>query len=204
MTSESFNNSSQVSLNERISTLNSDTSNRRNYSKEIFDCINEIRKSPINMIGKLDYVSAFIVSKDTGQQILSYGNSIRISLIRGIPKFNETKRLLLDRKPVKPLIYNEELTIDIPEDPALWVDHKTVVELVQKKQKELVSKYDFFGFHYDYGAADPMISSVLMLVDDNKCNDRRRENILNPNFSQIGISHKGHRKRFCSYFVFVG
>lgn len=156
------------------------------------------------MVEKLDYVSAFIVSDSMGQLILSYGSSIRVGLIEGIPKFNEAKNFLLQRKPTKPLIIKEELKIDIPEDPNLWTDHKSIMELIVKKQKELIGRYNFFGFHYDYGVSNALISLVLMIVDDNKCNNRRRENIMNPNFTEIGISYRQLRKRFCSYYIFVG
>jgi hypothetical protein len=72
------------------------------------------------------------------------------------------------------------------------------------KKSKKSSEYSIFGFHFDFGMHDPVISSVLQLVDDNNCENRRRYNIMNSEYKAVGITNKVQGKKFVSYFFFAG
>ena len=105
---------------------------------------------------------------------------------------------------LKSLEFRSELKLDIPSEIEHWLNQDKIHELIISKQKELEGKYKLYGFHSDFGMIDSVLSAVLQIVDDNNCGNKRRFNILNPDFKYVGISHITNGKRFCSYSFFAG
>lgn len=179
-----------------------------NYTSEIVKLFNIARNKPLNFCKYIDYSITLITSNSEGQIVIGNEKTNKIGLRDGISKFNETKRLLLQIESMSELRVDNDLCIEIPDDNKKWLDHLLIKDLIIKKQNELMGNkqknYKSFGFHFDYGMVDPVISSVLMLVDDNNCENRRRYNILNSEFKYVGISCKLEGKKFIGYFFFAG
>lgn len=178
------------------------------YDDEILALFNLARNKPLNFCKHIDYCITLITANHEGQIVVGKEDTNKIGLRDGISKFNECKRFLIQSDPCKELEYDEDLCLEISEDSNLWLDHDYIKKIIIDKQNELmnVSKknYQIFGFHFDFGMSDPRISSVLQLVDDNNCENRRRFNILNTDYKSLGISYKSQGKKFVSYFFFAG
>lgn len=174
------------------------------YENEILNLFNVIRTKPQSFCKHIDNAIDYITTNPEGKQVIGVEKTSKIVLKYGIPKFNETKRFLLNMKTLNALKPRDELKLDIPEDPNLWLNNELLRNLIVKKQEELSGKYTKFGFHFDYAMIDPSLSAVLQVVDDNNCGDKRRENIVNEEFKYVGISHRAYGKKFCSYFLFAG
>lgn len=149
-----------------------------------------------------------ITTNAEGQLVLGNDKTNKIGLKEGIGKFNECKRFLLQIDSCPELKYDSELEIEIPEDMELWLNNDYIKNKIIDKQSELINsnkkEYNIFGFHFDFGMTDPIISSVLQLVDDNNCENRRRYNIMNSEYKALGVTNKICGKRFVSYFFFAG
>ncbi len=178
------------------------------YDDEILRLFNLARNKPLNYCKHIDYCITLITANHEGQIVVGKEDTNKIGLRDGISKFNECKRFLIQSEPCKTLEYDEDLALEISDDPNLWLDHDYIKQIIIDKQNELMNlskkNYQIFGFHFDYGMSDPVISSVLQLVDDNNCENRRRFNILNPDYRSVGVSYKNQGKKFVSYFFFAG
>lgn len=197
-------------LNYEISFLKSNKKVKDNeeYQKEVLKLFNLSRNKPLIYCKYIDYCITLISSNNDGHIVLGKDNTNKISLKEGISKFNECKRCLLQSEPCEELVFDKDLIIEIPEDQSLWLNHDNIKELITNKQNQILGdnrkNYSLFGFHFDYGMIDPVISSVLQLVDDNNCENRRRMNIVNQEYSAVGISYKMKGRKFIAYFFFAG
>lgn len=184
------------------------TKTKLDYDVVILPLFNLARTKPLGYCKHIDYAITLITTNFEGQLVIGLETTNKIGLREGISKFNECKRFILQSPTCKELIIDEDLLLEIPEDPNLWLDHNVIKKQIYDKQNEILSiphkPYTLFGFHFDYGMIDPTLSSVLQLVDDNNCENRRRYNILNSDYKAVGISFKNQGKNFCSYFFFAG
>jgi hypothetical protein len=211
-----------------------------NYIQEVVKLFNLARAKPLVYCKNIDYSITLITTNFEGQLVLGKEETNKIGLKEGITKFNECKRYLLQIDKTCELKIDDDLALEIPEDPSVWLDHEHIKNQIIQKQNDLISgnenlnnsdnnvsgsnyvlnrnetkssnvfgkknkkDYTLFGFHFDYGMVDPVLSSVLQLVDDNNCENRRRYNILNPEYRAVGVSCRVVGKKFCSYFFFAG
>lgn len=177
------------------------------YSEEVLKFINIARNKPLSFCKNIDSCISLITTNYEGQLVLGNEKTNKIALKEGISKFNECKRFMIQLDPIDELVLDKELEIEISNNSDLWLNNEYIKSKIAEKQKNLInsnSKYNIFGFHFDYGMNDPFLSSVLQLVDDNNCEDRRRYNILNSSFKSVGITNKSIGNKFVSYFLFAG
>lgn len=190
------------------------------YNTEVMKLFNIARNKPLSFCKHIDYCIGLITTNAEGQLVLGTDKTNKIGLKEGISKFNESKRFLLHIDCCNELSYDINLEIEISDNPELWLNNEYIKNKIIDKQSELLNlntntntdnssntkknEYSIFGFHFDYGMSDPIISSVLQIVDDNNCENRRRYNILNTEYKAVGITNKFSGNRFVSYFFFAG
>jgi hypothetical protein len=192
------------------------------YNTEILKLFNIARNKPLSFCKHIDYCIGLITTNAEGQLVLGTEKTNKIGLKDGISKFNESKRFLLHIDSCEELKYDSELEIEISENSDLWLNNEYIKNKIIDKQSELLnfsstmgseitskskdkkSEYSIFGFHFDFGMSDPAISSVLQVVDDNNCENRRRYNIMNSEYKAVGITNKIIGNKFVSYFFFAG
>jgi hypothetical protein len=184
------------------------------YNTEVVKLFNIARNKPLSFCKHIDYCVGLITTNAEGQLVLGTEKTNKIGLKDGISKFNESKRFLLHIDPCEELRYDHELEIDISDNAELWLNNEYIKNKIIDKQSELLKdslteskkkeSYTIFGFHFDFGMEDPTISSVLQIVDDNNCENRRRLNIMNSEYRAVGITNKTSGNKFVSYFFFAG
>lgn len=187
------------------------------YNTSIMKLFNLARNKPLSFCKHIDYCVGLITTNAEGQLVLGTDKTNKIGLKDGISKFNESKRFLLHIDSCEELSYDMNLEIEISENPDLWLNNEYIKNKIMDKQSELLnisnlnstsdtkkSDYTIFGFHFDFGMSDPTISSVLQIVDDNNCENRRRYNILNSEYKAVGITNRASGNKFVSYFFFAG
>lgn len=195
------------------------------YTTEVIKLFNIARNKPLSFCKHIDYCIDLITTNEEGQLVIGSDKTNKIALKDGISKFNEFKRCLLQLDSCPELRYDSNLEIDISDDIELWLDNDYIKNQILDKQVELLNanmektsstamskgersekknEYSIFGFHFEYGMTDPVISSVLQLVDDNNCENRRRYNIMNSEYKAVGVTNKTIGKRFIAYFFFAG
>ena len=208
-------NNFQNKLNElkKSSILDKKSSNEKiceNYCKKIIEFINLIRTFPHEYADYISYCMKNIlvenekkVNKETNEEItikkIIYKKNVKVALNRGEEAFKDAFNALINIEPIEPLIEKEELKIDLPQNINEVRDSNYMRNNVLKKNNEGVKIEVFFKDLIK----DPEVSSLLMVVDDNKKNyGKKREAILNKNFKYIGVNCTIIEKVFVAFFTF--
>ena len=208
-------NNFQNKLNElkKSSILDKKSSNEKiceNYCKKIIEFINLIRTFPHEYADYISYCMKNIlienekkVNKETKEEItikkIIYKKNVKVALNKGEEAFKDAFNTLINIEPIEPLIEKEELKIDLPKNINEIKDSDYLRNNVLKKNNEGVKIEVFFKDLIK----DPEVSSLLMVVDDNKKNyGKKREAILNKNFKYIGVNCTIIEKVFVAFFTF--
>lgn len=178
----------------------------KNFKKDIFECINNIRMNPQEFAG---IVASFVENIEEGSKNSKPYLEIdgvadnKIYLVKGKSAFISCIEMLNSLHPLPPLTYKDELELELPEDPESWTKREVLTERLEDKASQLTGKYESFGFQYIQGVLDPVLATVLQIVDDSTFHGQRRNNILSHNFKYMGVSHsKRVKDQFCSYITF--
>ena len=167
-----------------------------NYSKYILDQINKIRTDPQSFIGIIEDAKANIIRDRYGRLI--YNGKMKIALIDGESAFNESIEVLKNLNPMEPLEYDPYLTVQPPQNAH---DIKDKNDLNKKVDDMINNGINIRSYWRDI-IKDPIISFLLMIVDDNGIKrGKRRKDILNPTMKFIGISSTEINKNFVCYIT---
>ena len=100
--------------------------------------------------------------------------------------------------PIKPLIFNEEILVPLPETEEEMKNPKFL-----KHYGEITKQNTSLEVYFKDLVKDPDISVLLMIVDDNIKNAGKKRNcLLNPDYKYISINSKFIGKNFIAYFSF--
>ena len=101
-------------------------------------------------------------------------------------------------KSIPPLKMDDTLKINLPNNIKELYDNNYLI-----KQAEKVKKRSSLEIFYKDLIKYPIISALLMIVDDNSKNDyNKRNTLLNPDLKFVGINCKFIGKTFVAYFGF--
>jgi len=168
------------------------------FAQELLAEINLFRGNPKQYAEKIRTHMAYI-KKDKDKLIYQNGE-VKTVLNKGQDAFNSCVDILLNLSPLaNSLELSDDVKIEVPDD----------VELQTKSfnslQTQFKAKYPGkkLGFNLDLGAPNPEALVVMQLVDDNKNNGLRRNNILDNGFRHLGVSiKKGKAKHYAIYLTF--
>ena len=164
------------------------------FSKYIFDNINNIRENPQSFIPTIEKAKSKIMLDKNG--ICIYRSKVKVALSRGLPAFEETIEFLRNLEPMPKLIFSSELLINPPEYEEQIKDKTYMNEIINKK---VTSGVPIKSFWRDI-ISDPETCLILMIVDDTGANSgKKRNDILDPSMQCIGIISKRIGKNFASY-----
>ena len=167
---------------------------RDEFSKYIFDNINNIRENPQSFIPIIENAKSNIMYDKKG--ICIYKSSVKVALSRGEPAFDEAIEFLKNLKPMNKLIFSSELLITPPENEEQIKDRTYMNELINEKVQ---SGIPIKSFWRDI-IKDCETCLILMIVDDTGANSgKKRNDILDANMQCIGITSKKIGKNFASY-----
>ena len=166
------------------------------FSQYMFTQINKIRNNPRSFIDIFKKAKERIKTDKRGN--LYYSGKIKVALYKGIEAFDEAITSLEKMKPMKSLIYKNELRIKISENKN---DFKTGDYLRKKINGLIKSGVKIRAFWRDI-INDPEINFLLMIVDDNPIRrGGKRKDILNPEMKYIGINSGMIEQYFVCYTV---
>ena len=166
------------------------------FSKYIFEKINEVRKNPKNFIPIIEESKKNITTDKNGRLI--YKSKVKVALSKGLPIFKEAISFLQETEPMNQLIYEPKITIPVPDNE----DDIKNKSYLKEKVEEINNNYNIKTYWRDI-IHDPETSFILMIVDDTeKKSGLKRKDILNPEFKYIGINSVQIEKSFVCYMTF--
>ena len=170
---------------------------RDEFSRYIFDRINEIRTNPRSFVANVEEGRNNVFKDKRGHII--YKEGIKVSLNRGKEAFDEVIRILENTNPMDPLVYCPKLNVPLPADEEEINDKNY---LTNKCTEIIHTGVPIKSFWRDV-IPDPKISFLLMIVDNTgnkKC--LKRSDILDPNMKYIGINSIALGNSFVCYISF--
>ena len=193
---KTINVNSQIQNKERIHNFQNDLLPSDDFSKYIFEQINELRKNPKAFVPLFESKKANIILDK--KKRLIYKSKVRVALYKGVAMFDETIKCLEECEPMNELIFNPQMCIPLPENE----EEIKSKNYMKDKVNEIIGKgISIKSFWKDY-IKDPESSFVLMVVDDSdKKPGNKRKDLLNPNYKFIGISSKMINKSFVCYIT---
>lgn len=193
------NNKITIESKENLNKLNE----RNSFIENMLKYINLARTKPMEftqyIIDSIQYITQD-AKKTKVTEFVFTKDKIKVGLLKGKDAFINAAEILVMQDSLPILELKQDLIIDIPEDKNQLTSKVYIEDYLNKLLETL--DYKLFGFHFDLGVTDPLISVVLQIVDDNLMNGERRNNILNPNYKYVGISKKRIGKLFCIYLAF--
>ena len=166
------------------------------FSKYIFDNLNNIRENPQSFIPIIERAKSNIMYDKSG--ICIYKSSVKVALSKGEPAFDEAIEYLKNLKPMQKLKFSSDLLIPLPENEEQIKDRTYMNELINKKVQ---SGIPIKSFWRDI-IKNRETCLLLMVVDDTGPNSgRKRSDILDENMQYIGITSKKIGKNFASYIT---
>jgi len=167
-----------------------------NFSKYIFDSINNIRENPQSFIPIIERAKSHIMHDKTGTCI--YKSSVKVALSRGEPAFDEAIDYLRNLEPMNKLIFSPDLVIIPPNDENALKDKKYMCEKINEKVQQGIYIRSFWRDIIK----DNETCLLLMIVDDTGANSgKKRNDILDPSMQGIVIASKIIGKTFANYIV---
>ncbi len=180
-----------------------------NYPETLLNIFNLIRSNPKVYASKVEYAIKYIKTeiqlvKDeaTGEkkniEKPFFKKKLKVALNKGEIVFHDAAKRLREMKSIPPLQMDNNLMINLPNNIKELYSNKYLI-----KQAEKVKKKSTLEIFYKDLIKDPIISALLMIVDDNENNDyKKREAILNPDYKYVGINCRYIGKTFIAYLGF--
>ena len=167
------------------------------FYQELIKEINLVRKSPLEYTCKIDQHSNFITFKD-GRYIYENGDN-KFILNRGLPAFKDCINILTNiGEGISELKLSDRIKLEVPDN----VEEHMKYESSFKALKECHQDKDIeLNIDINYPIAEQIV--ILMLIDDNKFNGKRRNNLLSKQFKEVGMSmKKGRGRHYTIYLTF--
>lgn len=167
------------------------------YSRIIFDFINKLRRNPKYIANMIDENKKYIFMGDSNK-LFFRKNNIKFGLNKGLPIFEETINELNNLEPMNKMVFNKNITVDLPdnEDDINNLDYiKNKVEILQNNGRHISS-------YWKEKIKDPEIAFLMMTVDDNYIQKGlKRKDLINPEYIYIGISSIEINDKFACYIT---
>lgn len=166
------------------------------FSKFIFDHINQLRQNPKFYISLLENSKSNVTMDKKGIKI--YKSCVKVAINTGEEAFDLAADILASTEPMPKLIYKPEITVAVPDNEE---DIKSKVYLTDKVAEMINNGILIKSFWKDI-IKDPETCFILMIVDDSgQSAGHKRTDILDPENKYIGISSVKIGKSFACYIT---
>ena len=167
------------------------------FSKYIFEHINNIRLDPQSFIPNIEEAKSFIVRNKKNKLI--YKNKVKVALSQGLLAFEEAISILKFAKPMNKLIFDPNLVVKLPENEEDIINKNYFKDEIKKMIKKGIS----IQAYWRDIIKEPETSFLMMIVDDTGLKaGLKRKDILDPNMKYIGISSTKIGKHFVCFMTF--
>ena len=167
------------------------------YNKIIFNYINKLRKEPKNVSKDIENNKKYIYI-DENNEVIFKKNKIKVNLNKGIQIFDEAINSLKDLQPMEQLIYNKNISIEIPEKEEIINNE----DYLNDKVNELNKNGNYIISFWKEIIKDPEVAFLMMVVDDNYIKSgQKRNDLINPEIKYIGINSGEVNNNFVCYIT---
>ena len=176
-----------------------------NLDRLMLDEINLARRDPKEYSKKLKNLLYLIKANPSNNKIhLLYDDDLKIKLKKGATTFKSCIEYLKAAPTVKPIELVDDLAIPFPHsNPKQCLNKDYIGECIENIRAKVENKYEIYDFQYDI-SPNPVLSTIIQVVDDSDSHYQRRGNIMSENVKYVGISYGEIKKGvFCFYLLFA-
>ena len=167
------------------------------FSKYIYEHINQIRKDPQSFIPNIEEAKSYI-SRNKNNKLI-YKKNIKVALSQGLLAFEEAISILKFCKPMNKLIFDPNLVVKLPESEEEIVNK----DYFKNEIKKMIQSGIPINAYWRDIIREPETSFLMMIVDDTGLKaGLKRKDILDPNMKYIGISSINIGKHFVCFMTF--
>ena len=167
------------------------------FSKYIFEQINNLRLNPQSFIPNIEEAKSFITRNKNNKLI--YKKNIKVTLSQGLLAFEEAISILKITKPMNKLIFDPYLVVKLPEKEEDIINKNYFKDEIKK----MIQKGISIQAYWRDIIKEPETSFLMMIVDDTGLKaGLKRKDILDPNMKYIGIGSKKIGKHFVCFMTF--
>lgn len=184
----------------KVSFLFFKATKNREFITRMLEEINIIRANPQEYLTKIKYFEqhSFIKNKN-----ISFKNW-KQNVVTSQSNLNELNKVLCSSEVLSSLVFNSDLCIHLPHDPRILQSYDFMANQFVMKKIGLAHKFQNLGFHSEFCSRDAQLAVFLQILDNNNIKIKRK-NLLNQNFSDIGISvSKISEDLYACYFLLAG
>ena len=182
--------------NNKLQPIDPKARPKDDFSRYVFSLINSLRLNPPSYIDTILRAKNNVTTDKSGVKI--YKSTVKVALNSGEKAFDLAIDVLKDTQPMSKLIYNPNLTIDLPQNEN---DIKSKAYLPGQIKKKIDDGVEIKSFWKDI-VKDPDTCFILTIVDDSgKHAGNKRSDILDKNNKYIGISSVKIGRSFACYIV---
>ena len=172
------------------------------FEAKVVSELNSVRTAPKTYANKLKGMISQI-HHEGNKTYLVYSNKEKVFLQKGEEPFISTIEYISCLKPMKALILDEELRVNITSKNQKGIKNKQLEESMVKKRREMLDKYKKIQFTIDF-ISNPILSVMCQLIDESFKHERRNI-LLNQSFSYCAVSYtKDSRRQFISIITLSG
>ena len=167
------------------------------FSKYIFEQINNLRLNPQSFIPNIEEAKSFITRNKNNKLI--YKKNIKVTLSQGLLAFEEAISILKITKPMNKLIFDPHLVVKLPEKEEDIINKNYFKDEIKK----MIQKGISIQAYWRDIIKEPETSFLMMIVDDTGLKaGLKRKDILDPNMKYIGIGSTNIGKHFVCFMTF--
>ncbi len=167
------------------------------FSKYIYEHINQIRKDPQSFIPNIEEAKSYI-SRNKNNKLI-YKKNIKVALSQGLLAFEEAISILKFCKPMNKLIFDPNLVVKLPESEEEIINK----DYFKNEIKKMIQSGIHINAYWRDIIREPETSFLMMIVDDTGLKaGLKRKDILDPNMKYIGISSINIGKHFVCFMTF--
>jgi len=165
------------------------------FNDRVLELINQIRRDPKSysqtILDNIKNITVENIKK-------VFKKKVKVRLKVGEQAFKDVAKKLGEMQPMGELTLAPEIMIPLPETE-LEMNDKA---LLKNKVNKIREKHNI-NVYFQNLIKNPDVAVLLLIVDDTKnAPGKRRDALLNPEFTKIGIGNKFLGIKFVSYFSF--
>ena len=169
--------------NNKLQPIDPKARPKDDFSRYVFSLINSLRLNPPSYIDTILRAKNNVTTDKSGVKI--YKSTVKVALNSGEKAFDLAIDVLKDTQPMSKLIYNPNLTIDLPQNEN---DIKSKAYLPGQIKKKIDDGVEIKSFWKDI-VKDPDTCFILTIVDDSgKHAGNKRSDILDKNNKYYNIT----------------
>ena len=178
---------------------------KANFINAIIFELNLIRSNPQSFASELDHIkNKLVINPDKPEEYILTEDGVQLAIPNADALFKTCKSTLSALSPMPALEYEPNLSFPFPDDLKKFANKEYLRSMLTDRENNNSSQKPQ-DFHYDAGShvKSPYLLALNQLVRSDLMEGRLTRNVLNEEFTKIGVNYKSTKTKGYIYFTFA-